>query len=157
MRRAIAAGTVQSSDGNTFGVPSLGSIGSVSTTDVPRVEDCDPGFHPSEYNVLLIMPVIREKAGSLLLADETKEKLGDAMQLARIVGASPIAFNFDRFPAGTKPKVGDLVWFARYAGGMMTGRDGRVYRIIKDKDVMGVLDPPAVQKTEEAADDAQAS
>ena len=64
----------------------------------------------------------------------------------RVIEASPTAFNYDdfhkQFPELT-PKPGDLVWIARYAGGEMVGKDGRRYRIVKDKDVGGVIDPPA--------------
>ena len=30
-----------------------------------------------------------------------------------------------------KPQVGNLVWFARYAGAVFEGVDGREYRILK--------------------------
>jgi len=126
----------------SIGIPTLGSIGDAFLEDVPKLEDCNPGFMPSEYNILIITATIATKAGAILLSDETKDRLVDASQLGRIIRASPIAFNYDTFPPGTKPQVGDLVWFARFSGGFMTGVDGKTYRIIKDKDVVGVIPSP---------------
>lgn len=141
--------------GVKLGVPTLGSVGDVYLEDVPPLRDCRPGILPSEYNVVIAMAEVRnEIAGGILLADETKERLVDACQLGRIIAASPVAFNYDRFPPGQAPKVGDLVWFARFAGGLFTGADGRVYRVIKDKDVMAVIPPnmdPVVELPNAAA------
>lgn len=82
-----------------------------------------------------------EKAGSVFLSDETQERMGLALQFGRLISVSPVAFNYEpEWPPKEKPKVGDLVWFARYAGGEFKGRDGRDYRLIKDKDINGIID-----------------
>jgi len=124
-----------------LGVPTLGSVGDVYLEDVPKLEDCSPGIEPTEYNVVIIMAEVRDMAGGIYIPDETKERLVDACQVGRIIATSPVAFNYDRFPAGSTPKVGDMIWFARFAGGIFTGKDGKTYRLIKDKDVMAVIPP----------------
>lgn len=65
-----------------------------------------------------------------------------AVQVGRIVAVSPLAFNFARWPENSiPPQVGDVVLFAKYAGGVFAGADGREYRLVKDKDITGVIPP----------------
>jgi co-chaperonin GroES (HSP10) len=124
-----------------YGVPSLGSIGAVYPEDVPTLEECRPGLKPSEYNIIVAVARIREQTEKgVLLSDETKETLQMSAQLGRIIRVSPLAFNYDNLSKDQAPCVGDLVWFARYGGNEFTGRDGRTYRFIKDKDVIGVIE-----------------
>ena len=121
----------------------LGRIGDVDLLDVPRLADCLIPMEPVEYNIVIALaaaPKTAGKMGSILLPDITKDQLGLAQQVGRIVAQSPLAYNFDTWPPGArKPEVGDVVWFARYGGGLITGRDGREYRTIKDKDVIGII------------------
>ena len=64
------------------------------------------------------------------------------MQVGRIVAMSPLAFNYEReWPADARPKVGDIVWFARYAGALIEcAFDGQAYRMVKDKDVAAIIE-----------------
>lgn len=122
------------------GQNNYGKIGDVHLSQVPELSECNPGLEPTEYNVVIAPAVMPDKIGLILLADDTKETRGLAMQVGRIVSASPIAFNYERWPEGsTPPKAGDIVWFARYAGGMFTGMDEREYRIVKDKDIGAII------------------
>lgn len=113
---------------------------------IPGQNECHPGIRMVEYNVLVVLPVLPEESkGGILLPSEVLNGQEMAYQQARIIEASPVAFNYDdfysRFP-DQAPKRGDIVWIARYAGGEVVGKDGRRYRLIKDKDVGGVIDPP---------------
>lgn len=113
---------------------------------IPGQNECHPGIRMIEYNVLVVLPVLSEKTtGGIIKPAEVLNGQEMAYQQARIVDKSPTAFNYDdfnrHFPELT-PKVGDIVWIARYAGGEVVGKDGRRYRLIKDKDVGGVIDPP---------------
>lgn len=124
-------------------VPSYGRIGSVDLSSIPPLEACNPGFAPTEYNVLVVPPDKAEKSqGGVIFSDETKDADFMGAQLGRLVALSPIAFNYDdAWTKDMQPKLGDVVWFARYAGGVFTGLDGREYRLIKDRDVGGVIAP----------------
>lgn len=127
-------------------VEQYGKISDKIFAYLPRLEDCRPGVAPKEYNVIVAPPVFPEKDGnsSILIPEEVREKMEMAMQIVRIVATSPLAFNYDQYPPNAKPCVGDAVWIARYAGGEFEGKDGRVYRIIKDKDVGAVIEPHKV-------------
>lgn len=121
----------------------LGRIGDARLDLVPALALCDPGMEPTEYNVI-VAPAEAAKTigtkGLLIAPDQTRENTSLAMQVGRIVAASPIAFNYDKWPAGsTPPKVGQIIWYARYAGGVFEGRDGREYRIVKDKDIGAII------------------
>lgn len=124
-------------------IENLGKIGDINLDLVPQLEACDPGISPTEYNVV-IAPAGAAKtigrAGLILAPDETKENAALAMQVGRVIDCSPIAFNYDTWPQGSrKPQVGDVVWFARYAGATFEGIDGETYRIVKDKDIGAVI------------------
>lgn len=126
-------------------VPVLGKIGDAHLEDIPALSECNPGLLPSEYNVIIAPGKLREKIGSIFLPDQEKERMEMALQVGRIIAVSPIAFNYDTWPSeDAKPKVGQLVWFARFAGGLFEGPDGREYRIVKDKDIGAIiLEQPA--------------
>ena len=123
----------------------FGRIGDAHLALVPMVDGCYLGITPIEYNVIVAPAKAPEKVGRLgliLAADDTKESMELAAQVGRIIAVSPHAFNYERWPEDQpRPQVGDLVWFARYAGGLMEGVDGEEYRIIKDKDIGAVIPP----------------
>jgi co-chaperonin GroES (HSP10) len=117
-------------------IDNLGKIGDARLDLVPEVDGLNPGLEPLEYNVIIAPVVMPEKVGSVFISDVTRENMELAMQVGRVVAVSPLAFNYDKWPSQHLiPKRGDIVWFARYAGGEFEGRDGRNYRIIKDKDI----------------------
>jgi chaperonin GroES len=112
-----------------------------STTKIPDLNDCDPGLAPTEYNILIVPEPVEEKSkGGVFLVTDFKEREELAQTRGRIVAASPLAFNYDNWPeTARKPQVGDVVWFGRYAGTMIEGRDGKNYRLTKDKDVCALV------------------
>ena len=114
---------------------------------IPKLEDCNPGLRPVEYNVIIAPEEVETVTkGGIIIADITK----DADQLAQVRGllvdVSPLGFNYDNWPeeaADMRPKAGDHVLYAKYAAGIdFTGDDGRKYRMIKDKDVAAVITAP---------------
>lgn len=132
-------------------VANIGRIGDARLDLVPALADCDPGLKPTEYNVIVAPAAAAKTLGklSLLIApDETRDSAAMAMQVGRIVSVSPIAFNYDNWERGEPPQAGDMVWFARYAGALFTGRDDKEYRIIKDKDISAVIEEPKDSKVE---------
>lgn len=109
---------------------------------LPKIEDCKPGIKPSEYNVLVAPEDTEElTAGGIILPASTKETNDIATVFGRLVAVSPHAFSYAiAWPVGSMPKVGDAVVFAKYAGNLILGADGREYRLCKDKDIAAVME-----------------
>lgn len=134
-------------------VVNLGKIGEARLELVPLLAECNPGIAPTEYNVVIAparAATTVGKLGLLVAPDEVKESTAMAMQVGRIISMSPIAFNYDHWPSpDDKPKIGQLVWFARYAGALFEGIDGEEYRIVKDKDIGATIneDRPTITVT----------
>ena len=101
------------------------------------------GIKPTEYKVLVQPIKVDEKTkGGIILPDETKERDQFAQMQGTLVAVSPLAFTYadaKDWGEANKPKPGDKVMFARYAGAAVKGMDGADYRIINDKDVSAVL------------------
>lgn len=122
-----------------------GKVGEARLDLIPRVEDCKPGLRPVEYNVIIAVAEVAETMGELGLirrTDQDRETEQMALQIGRIIDMSPLAFNYDEWKGNEdkKPKVGDIVWFARYAGGLIDAAfDGKPYRVVKDKDIGAVI------------------
>jgi len=99
----------------------------------------NPGIRPLEYKVIILPdPVEKKTAGGIILTDESLDKEQNAAVRATFVEASPLAFNYDGFPKELRPKPGDRVIIARYTGATFEGEDGKQYRILNDKDIIGV-------------------
>jgi len=108
---------------------------------IPALSDCKPGFEPFEYNVIIAPEEVQEKtAGGLFLPEIAKEREGLATVRGRLVSVSPAAFDYATFPEGTRfPRAGDEVIFAKFAGILIQGDDGREYRLCKDRDIAAVV------------------
>jgi co-chaperonin GroES (HSP10) len=112
---------------------------------LPKLSDLDPGIEVFEFNILVLPRQLEEKTkGGLLLADTSLEREDEAGIEGLVVRAGEFAFHFEDGagniePWSNRPVPGDVVMFARYAGGRnFIGTDGRRYRIMKDKDILGV-------------------
>lgn len=101
------------------------------------------GIMPTEYRVLVRPKVTDEKTkGGIIIPEQTKERDDFAQIEGELVAVSPFAFSYaDEWPEGRKPQVGDRVFYAKYAGTTVKGRDGADYRVINDRDVWAVIDP----------------
>jgi co-chaperonin GroES (HSP10) len=122
-------------------ISSLGKIGEARLDLVPQLDECRPGIQPVEYNVVVAPAKMPDKIGSLHIPDEFKDNQALAMQVGRIVSMSPLAFDYAKWPDdASKPSVGQIAWFARYAGKEFEGIDGKTYRILKDKDIGAVIE-----------------
>jgi chaperonin GroES len=99
------------------------------------------GITPVEYNVLIRQERVEERTkGGLVLPGETQEREKHAQTRGVIVAVSPMAFTFDDWPVEEpKPQVGQRVVFAKHSGTFVTGEDGEEYRVIKDRDIVGVM------------------
>jgi len=121
-------------------VDNYGHIDEVALSQVPSLEECYVTLKPQEFKIIIAPAVApKESKGGILLADSTKESMGDRYQIGRLVAKAPLAFESICIE-GQEPKIGDIVRFARYAGGEHIDIDGRTYRIMLDKDIIGVYD-----------------
>ncbi len=99
------------------------------------------GIKPVEFNVLVLPDPVATKQGGLLLPDEVVEQRRHAQTRGVIVAVSPNAFNVDVWPVGVEPPgPGAKVAYGRYAGTLIDGIDGVEYRVVKDKDIVAVID-----------------
>jgi chaperonin GroES len=101
------------------------------------------GIYPTEYKVLVQPIKVDEKTkGGIILPDEHKDREQFAQMQGTLVAISPLAFTYatkDDWGAAERPKPGDRVMFAKFAGAAVKGKDGADYRIVNDKDVSAVL------------------
>lgn len=103
------------------------------------------GINPTEFKVLVLPDNVEEKIGSVYIPDKAKDQEQFAQTRGRIVAASPLAFNYaddeDWAVANAeKPKVGDTVLYAKYAGFEIEGKDGVKYCMIVDKDICATIE-----------------
>lgn len=106
---------------------------------VPALADCNPGAAPSEFNVIIAPDDTEKRIGSIIIPDSVKEANKMASMRGRLVAVSPVAFDYASWPEGSRrPQVGDEVLFAKFAGVLFDGADGREYRAAKDKDIIAV-------------------
>lgn len=116
------------------------------TVDISNVSTFVPpntsGFHPFEYNVLVTCEEKEEKTqGGVYLPEQTRDREEHASMEATIIELSDAAFTYHEWDEGVRlPKAGDRVLFTRYGGSILDGKDGRKYRIVKDKDIAAIID-----------------
>jgi len=97
------------------------------------MEALNPGLKPYEFNVVVLVRKIAEKQGSVFIPQGSKEREEEGTDEGMLVAKSIQAFE----ELGEAPEIGARVTFARYAGKTYVGADGRLYRIMKDKEVTG--------------------
>jgi chaperonin GroES len=102
----------------------------------------ESGILPTEYKILVKPKAAENKIGSIFIPDETKERNQFAQTEGELVAISPLAFTYaneSEWSGAPKPKPGDRVLYAKYAGTTVKGKDGVDYRLVNDKDVAAVL------------------
>jgi co-chaperonin GroES (HSP10) len=104
----------------------------------------ESGLKPMEYNVVVEMDPVEDRTASGLYLPPSKvdrDKL--ATEEGTLAALSPHAFTYAEWPDGAEPpKVGDRVLIARFAGAIHE-RAGKTFRVLKDKDIVAVVEPPA--------------
>jgi chaperonin GroES len=95
---------------------------------------------------ILIMPdiALSQSAGGVHMPDDFKERMQLSTQSGVIVAVGDDAFTWSadrsRPFGGYKPKVGDRVYYEKYAGAVVNGDDGMDYRLIEDKQIGAVIE-----------------
>lgn len=101
------------------------------------------GIIPTEYKVLIRPKEVAEKIGSIIIPDMTKDSEKYATVEGTIVDISHLAFTYATETEwdGHKPKAGQHVIFAKYAGVRIKGpKDGQEYLLINDKDIVATIE-----------------
>lgn len=84
----------------------------------------------------------KQTSGGILIIDESLDRK-DAASISGcifVVGDNAFKHHADGTPwRGAAPTVGDRVFFAQYAGDLVPGRDGSVYRIVEDGCISGKM------------------
>lgn len=100
---------------------------------------------PMEFNVVVELDAVAEKTvGGIILPTATVDRDKLAAEEGILVAASPHAFTYADWPEGArKPEVGDRVLIAKFAG-IQRDRDGVSLKIVKDKDIIAIVEPDSV-------------
>lgn len=100
------------------------------------------GLRPIEFNVVVKQDAVEDKtAGGLMKPLELVERERHAQTRGTIIAVSDFAFNEDIYPAThVRPRPGQRCVWARHAGVLTDGSDGEEYRVIKDKDVVAIIE-----------------
>lgn len=100
------------------------------------------GIRPTEFKCLIAPKPVEDKVGSIIIPDATKESEKYAQIEGQIVAMSHLAFTYataDEW-GEHKPKPGDRVLYAKYAGVRVKGKDGKEYVLVNDKDICAVVE-----------------
>lgn len=93
---------------------------------------------PVEYRVLVLPDQVSDELGEGILIKTKKTKENDIRSQTRgtIILLSDVAFSDKWY--GTKPKVGDKIEYAMYAGQQFIENDVK-YIIMNDQDIIGLI------------------
>lgn len=102
----------------------------------------ESGLLPAEFNIVIRMDATEQKTPGGIILPATKTDRDElATDEGTLIAVSPHAFTYAEWPEGTRqPQVGDRVLFAQYAGRIWKRGDA-TYRILKDKDIVAVIEP----------------
>lgn len=103
------------------------------------------GITPTEFKCLILPDEVADKIGSLWVPDQKKEADKYAQIKGTLVARSPLAFSYatpEEWAANKarKPDAGDRVLYAKYAGVRVTGKDGKEYLLVNDKDITATIE-----------------
>jgi len=100
------------------------------------------GFHPRGHAVLGL-PYEPPKNGSVIVLPDNVRERTQMLEDKITVIAHGAACWIDE--PEKRCEVGDVVLIPYLAGRMYKGKDGRQYRVVNDKDVIGTVDIDAVE------------
>jgi co-chaperonin GroES (HSP10) len=96
------------------------------------------GVQPVDVKVLVLPDPVEEKtSGGIYLADMVKEKEEWKTVKAVLVAVGGDAFyDWKGYPI---PEIGNRVYIAVNSGMIIKGTDGKKYRMLNDKDIVGII------------------
>ncbi|MGB0972095.1 MAG: hypothetical protein ACPGVG_14220 [Mycobacterium sp.] len=100
----------------------------------------DPdGVKPLEFNVVVELLPTEEKAGSILLPDEVKDRNQRGTTVGRVVSVADRAFSDpEMFGPDDRCVPGDVVIVGKYTGAPLARGNAdanTTFRVVKDKDI----------------------
>jgi len=99
-----------------------------------------PGMKPLLDDVMVSPVEVDKKTdGGIIIPDKHVDEKQLATTRGIIVATGPTFYDYDGYPEDEKPKAGDEVIYIRYSGQMITGDDGKEYRIIGEKDLRAIV------------------
>lgn len=94
-------------------------------------------IRPLEYKVLIeLLPENEQTKGGIFLPQSTIDRQEMAREVGILKDVGALAFQDPDWPDA--PKVGDKVFFDRYAGSLVNIK-GKKYRLINDKNIAGIV------------------
>lgn len=104
----------------------------------------DSGLEPIGDLILVALLTLEKKtSGGIIVVDETARKEALSIQTAQVVAFGNTA---QLHPRARCLNEGDLVVFAKYAGSLQTGDDGKEYRLIRPEDLLAKRDRAPVNR-----------
>mgnify|MGYP003148072126 CR=1 FL=1 len=107
-----------------------------------------PGIVPIEYKVLIEPEEVSDKSsGGMFIPPNVQDRQQEAQERGVLIAVSEAAFTGEGWP-GRTPKVGEKVFFNKYAGSTIpwkdddyeTTREIKKYRLCNDQDVCAILE-----------------
>ena len=103
----------------------------------------ESGFDPLDDKVLILMDEHTDvTAGGIVIPGTIQDRQSAAGETGVVVALGPAAFVWDddavRKWEGKRPEPGDRVYVERYAGQLLQGADGRVYRLMSQRSIGAV-------------------
>lgn len=107
----------------------------------------ESGYVPEGERVLLLPDQAAARtAGGIMLPEDLRERVSMASETGVLVAIGPEAFKWNADRTRRReidpPEAGTRVFFERYSGGILHGKDGRIYRVADDKTI-GAIEIPA--------------
>lgn len=97
------------------------------------------GFVPLDLRVVVLPdPVEERSAGGIIMPDQIKDQRKWAQTKATLIAVGDNAFR--EWGSAAKPKAGDRVIVAQYAGRTHKGADGKDYTVCNDEDILALLE-----------------
>jgi chaperonin GroES len=98
----------------------------------------DSGIHPQGDRVLIRVEEIEETTPGGILVPQTELAKHEMAQIAGIL----VAHGMDAWNDYMEPfaEIGDRVLYQRHSGIQLTGKDGCLYRMVNDTDIIATLE-----------------
>jgi co-chaperonin GroES (HSP10) len=110
---------------------------------IPKLEECRLGMRATGWNLIVVPEEVEQQLPSgLWKPDSVTDKEKIVQQRGRVVSVGPAAFTAADY-AGEEPTEGDAVIFSKLAGFTIQLADGKMARVIQDRDVAVILDEEA--------------
>jgi co-chaperonin GroES (HSP10) len=95
------------------------------------------GLHPQGRAVLLVAHEPERKDSVIVVPPSLEEKTQMLVNQAIVLEVGRTAWDDEPVP---RARVGDIVLIAGFSGRMATGQDGKLYRIVNDRDIFCTVD-----------------